>query len=93
MFVPYIKGRPAALAINGHRVIIVSPDRESLEDGLALVGGDKVRKLRSGETEESQNVAMNRLARTIKGGVVVAPSDLEVEDVIRNLESELPWIH
>jgi len=92
LFVPYAKSRPAALSIKGHKVIIVSKDKGSLEDNLNLVGADRVRKLRSGHTEEAQDYAMERLARSINGGVVVAPGDLDVGDVIKNLEDQLPWL-
>jgi len=93
LFVPYSKSRPAALSIKGHKVIIVSKDKGSLEEGLSLVGADRVRKLRSGHTEEAQDYAMERLARSINGGVVIAPGDLDVSDVIKNLENQLPWLH
>ena len=78
--------------INGHKLVILAQDADALKQDLALLGGDNLKRLDVGESPEEERVVLDRLARSIKGGVVVAPSETEVEDVIRNLEAELPWI-
>jgi hypothetical protein len=32
-----------------------------------------------------------KIARQVDGGVVIAPSGIGLRDVLKNLESELPW--
>ena len=91
-YVPYSGNRPASLSINGHRVIILSTDAESLGDSLTLVGGDRVKMVRVSESKEDQEQMLTRIAKSINGGVVIAPSDVAMEDLIRNLQSELPWV-
>jgi hypothetical protein len=92
-FVPYAGKKPASLEINGHRVIILSHDPALLKEGLGLMGADRLQRVRSGDSEEEQERILDRLARKVDGGVVVAPSDINLAEVIRNLKSELPWMH
>lgn len=91
-YVPYSGPRPAVVDINGHKLVILAQDPDSLRNDLALVGGDHLKRLDVGESPEEERVVLDRLARSIQGGVVVAPTEVEVEDVIKNLEAELPWI-
>lgn len=92
LFVPYVGKKPASMSINGHKLIILSKDRSALEDGMNLFGADTVKKVNIGDTEEEQSRAFGKIAKAIHGGVVVAPSDIEVHDLIKNLQFELPWL-
>lgn len=92
-FIPYSGNAPAYVFINGHKLIILSGDSSVIGDGLPVLGADRVRKVYSGETKEEENAFLNGLASKISAGVVVAPNDVEMEDIIQNLETELPWLH
>ena len=92
LFVPYQGAQPAAVDINGHRLIILSRSRRTLEDSLQVVGADNVRQLKAGGTNEEEEATLYKLAQEVQGGVVVAPHNAGMADVIRNLEAELPWI-
>ncbi len=91
-YVPYSGNQPAAVLINGHRMLILANSRETLEEDLAFFGADQVRQVQAGDSASEAQLVLGRLASSAKGGVVVAPSDVGLRDVIRNLESELPWL-
>ncbi|MFM1848177.1 MAG: hypothetical protein RL417_1651 [Pseudomonadota bacterium] len=91
-FAPFVGKKPAALSINGHKLLIVARDRSCLEDALELVGADRVKGFSAGPSKATREVLFERLAKQINGGVVIAPANTEVSDIIRNLEIELPWL-
>ena len=91
-FVPYFGNQPASLCINGHRLVIISQDRQDLVDHLSHLGGDRVEGIVSSGSQQDEVKLLEGLAESAGGGVVVAPSELTLDEVIRNLESELPWI-
>ena len=93
LFVPYIGEQPAAVVINGHRLVILSAEKDSLEDNLDLVGGDQVKEMFGGDTPEEQELILAELATAVAGGVVIAPVDSEVIELIEELQNELPWLH
>ena len=92
-YVPYAGNEPAPVIINGHRMLILSNSREALEDELAFFGADRLRQVKTGDSPSEAQLVLGKLATSAKGGVVVAPADVGLQDVIRNLESELPWLH
>ena len=92
LFVPFSGGKPKSVTVNGHRLLILSPDKDTLQDGLTELGGDSVKRIRTGPDRDSRQRILNKLARKIDGGIVLAPSDTRMSDVIRSLESELPWL-
>lgn len=89
---PFAGKRPAALNINGHRLLILATSRGVFEDSLELVGADRVKKVRAGGSHAENEEILNRLARSVDAGVVIAPAAVEVSQVIRNLEDQLPWV-
>ena len=91
-YVPFAGEKPAALKINGHRLIFLSTDKDAFDQDLPLVGADRVRCLKGGKSKASQKKILSKLAKTSKAGVVLAPSDVELRDLISNLEHELPWM-
>lgn len=91
-FVPYTGKKPASVCINGHRLVILAHDRDMLEEDLDLLGADHIKKLKLSSSEDEQQKALGKIARQVDGGVVIAPSGVELKDVLRNLEHELPWV-
>jgi hypothetical protein len=91
-FVPYTGKRPASVCINGHRLVILAHDRDMLEEDLDLLGADNIKKIKLSSSEDEQQKFLGKIARQVDGGVVIAPSGVELKDVLRNLEHELPWV-
>ena len=92
-FIPYSGKNPAHVCINGHKLVILSDNRQPVEDGLGLLGADRVRCIKVTGGKTAQEKALGRLAEKVDGGIVLAPADVDLKDVIRNLEDELPWLH
>lgn len=92
VFVPYQGNHPAALLIKGHRFVILARDPGVLDDQLDLIGADNVREVQTSSPDEEDRVLCD-LAEQIDGGIVVAPGDVELGEIIENLEGELPWLH
>lgn len=90
-YVPYSGSEPAAVTINGHRLIILAKNRGVIQDALERIGADRVRRLRS-QGEEHEEVMLEELARSVRGGVVIAPRGADVDELIRDLELQLPWL-
>jgi len=63
-----------------------------LEDSLELIGADRVKVVNVKEDVAGQDRVFGKIAKQADGGIVIAPSGVELKDVIRNLESELPWL-
>ncbi len=91
-FIPYTGKRPASVVINGHRLVILSTSKALVKDGLHLLGADRVKNLAGGQTAEEDELILSKFADKSRSGLVIAPSDLNFNEVIRNLESELPWV-
>lgn len=91
-FVPYMGKRPASVCINGHRLVILALDRDTLEEELDLLGADRVKTVTLGESQDEQDLLLGKIARQVDGGVVIAPEGVNLRDVLKNLESELPWV-
>lgn len=91
-FVPYVGRRPAAVDINGHRLVIVSPSRRPIEDNLQFFGADRVRRVRVADAPKENELVLGQMAKRVGGGVVVAPADVAIEEVVRNLQFQLPWL-
>ena len=93
LFVPYTGKRPAAVWINGHRLVILSHDRVILEEDLNLLGADRLKTIKVGANQVEVDRVLGRIAQEVDSGIVIAPPNVELKDVLRNLESELPWLH
>jgi hypothetical protein len=91
-FVPYSGDKPVALNINGHRLVILSREKDSLEDGLGTIGAEKVKVMHSGNSQQEEAYFLTRLARTTNAGLVVTPGDVALGEVIKNLHMQLPWL-
>lgn len=91
-YVPYKGKKPAALSINGHRLVLLFRDKEVLKEGLERVGATRIQRVRGGATQVEEAEALQAIGGLANGGVVIAPPDSMVDDIIRSLESELPWL-
>ena len=91
-FVPFSGARPAAVHINGHKLLVVCSDRCDLEESLGLFGADTVKSVGDGVTKEDCHDSLEQLAEKISGDVVIAPEDVSLEVILSDLEQELPWI-
>jgi hypothetical protein len=92
-FVPYSGDAPAAIEINGHKVLIVASDSEDIQTDLSLIGADDVREVYLGRDDEDISEVLADLAANVGGGVVMTPPGVSPSDMIDNLSRELPWIH
>jgi hypothetical protein len=92
-FVPYTGKKPASVSVNGHRLVILASERGAIEDDLDLLGADRIKKVRLGSSDEEQERTLGKIARQADGGVVIAPAGVGIRDILKNLESELPWVH
>jgi hypothetical protein len=91
-YAPYSGQAPASMIINGHKVIILSEQADCLRDGLHFIGADRVIKIRAGETKAEQDRALSKFSKKVNAGVVLAPNELSVPELIRSLETDLPWL-
>jgi hypothetical protein len=92
IFVPYIGTQPATVSINGHKLVILSHDREQLEDHLELVGADRIFALDE-EQFDSPVEVMQGLAAQAGAGIVMSPPEFDLPQVLEQLRSSLPWPH
>ena len=90
-FVPYAGAGPAIVSIKGQNFVILSRDKLSLEDGLELLGADHLQEIVSEDSKE-ELTRLDCLAKQINGGVVVAPNNIDVGDIIVNLERQITWL-
>lgn len=89
-FIPYAGKNPAAIDIKGHKLLILSSEKNSLNEQLQFFGGNEIKELRF--IDENSKL-LEDLAEQIDGGVVLTPPGVSVSILLRNLEKELPWIH
>lgn len=80
------------MSINGHRILILGQDEELMLEGLDLIGADHVEQVDAGESQEEQVSTLNQLAESLHAGVVIAPGDVPVEDLVQSLRGQLPWV-
>lgn len=92
-YVPFAGDRPASLDINGHRLVILSRSRKSLRAGLPLVGAERIEKITVPFTEAEELEALTEIGRSANSGVVIAPPNVAMQDLIKDLEAQLPWLH
>lgn len=93
LFVPYSGSNPAAVTINGHKLLILSRDKDELERNLDLINADHLLEIEGGESAEEQDELLYKLGQTIQGGIIIAPSEARMEEVLESLKSQLPWVH
>jgi len=92
IYIPYSGKRPASLEINGHKVIILSTNKEMFESDLNIIGADNIKQLKSSSSAKGQEKALTALAKKANAGVVLSPLGMDLDELIKNLEHELPWV-
>lgn len=80
------------MSINGHRLVIVSRNRKSIEGHLELFGADRVKRLAGGRSKAEAEIVFDQVAKAVNGGVVIAPADVDFSEILKNLELQLPWL-
>ncbi len=91
LYAPYLGEEPAAILVNGHRIVVLSTDQSALEERLPLFGGDSVHPLDDAAEDNADDV-IQRIAEATHAHVVVTPREVTVEDVLHSLEESLPWL-
>lgn len=92
IYVPYSGEVPACLLINGHKLLLLSGDAEIGEDTLEALGADHLEIIRGGDTPPETEKVLSALAEKVRAGVVLIPGEISYDDLIRNLENQLPWV-
>ncbi len=89
LFVPYKQDKPACLFVNGHKLIVLSEDERTLES-IVEIDSDSFKEVIFSPSE-LDNV-LTTIQREVSGGVIVAPQDVDPDDLIKSLQDELPWV-
>lgn len=92
-FVPYSEGSPAVVEINGHRMILVSSEEDSVDDLLSASGADDYREIVVPDSDVSKEFALADLAGGSAGGIVITPPGISPDVIISELGNQLPWLH
>lgn len=90
IFVPYSGEDPAAIEINGHRLLIVASNEDDLDQNEELLGSDEIKEFDLPEADEPATFA--QLAQQVHGGIVMTPPGIDLETLIEHLARELPWL-
>ncbi len=91
-FVPYLNDTPASIEIKGHKLLLITQEERQIRKDVKKLGGTDVRELELANAAEQQETLAS-LAKSIKGGVVLTPKGVSIQRILKNLESELPWLH
>ena len=92
-YVPFAGDRPASLDINGHRLVIMSRSAKPIKEGLPLVGAERIEKVKVPRSQPEEIEALTQIGRSANSGVVIAPPDVAMDDLIKELQANLPWLH
>lgn len=93
-YVPYLGANPAPLLVNGHRLLILSPSEETIEESLDLLGADRVETVTIKRGKVEQSKVVTKLAKQAQAEIVITPPEgAELAEVIRDLSEQLPWVH
>jgi hypothetical protein len=88
IYVPLHNNKPATFEINGHRFLVLSQDKEELEDHLSDFGGETVKKLIIDSTED----AIRQLEKKTSAKVLCSPPEIELSLFLEGLRVSLPWV-
>lgn len=93
-YIPYKSNKPAWTYVNGHRLIIVSTDSETFS-GEGFDDVDSVQELECDMADIESTIAAlqeDLIETGESGGVVIAPTDIDPDELLESLSRELPWI-
>ena len=91
LYMPYMDDKPASIKVNGHDLLILSEDEELLL-ASEVMDVEYALPIESGSSEEELDDLLVEIAEEQNLGIVVAPEEVPLEDVVKNLETELPWL-
>ena len=91
-YIPCQGKKPVALEINGHRLLLLSRDRQLVEEHLDDVGADSVKVVKVADTEVAEAELFSKLSKKNEAGVVIIPSEASYSELRSSLETQLPWI-
>lgn len=91
-FVPYMGNHPALVSIKGHKLLILARDRDLFFEHLPIVGADRLKRVRGGRTKKDEEKVLAEIAEAVDAGVIVASSDIGLDDVLKSLQANLPWV-
>ncbi len=92
-FVPFLDDEPAAIEVNGHKLLIVTSESADMIADLEVLGGAEIREIALADDDSEGSKLMADLAADINGGVVLTPPGVSPRTMIEDLSEELPWIH
>ena len=91
-YIPFQGKKPAAIEVNGHRLLLLSRERDLVEDALDEVGADSVKEVKVGEDEFSEKEFFSKLSSRNHAGVLVMSPELSFSDLQFSLHQNLPWV-
>ena len=92
LFIPYSGDAPVSVSVNGHRVLILSDNKDWLSHELEFLGADRFERI-GGDSPADTEFQLSELASQLEAHILIAPEGVEVEELISSLEAQLPWIH
>ncbi len=98
-YIPYIDNRPALININGHKVLVLATDEETLEASEKL-SFKEVKSLDGDFQDNDFSGIIDYLPHelTVENRkqhicVVLANHDIDIDTLLITVERELPWVH
>ena len=92
IFIPYRQGTPVTISVKGHAVLVYSRDPLVFEDDLALIGADQVREINLKTPSQIKRRITNVVKKTRASFIMSAHEGAQLNEVIHDLENELPWV-
>ena len=91
IFIPYRGDKCATITVNGHSLLLASQDPGEIEEYLDLFNGDRVFPVDDGRVgQEVSGLSPQGGLDLVK--LVVKPPGIDFADLVKVLESSLPWV-
>jgi hypothetical protein len=90
-YAAYVGHSPVATDIKGHRFIVVSDDHSTLRVALDKIGATRVKEFKTRSIHN--DIKLVKIAKKARANIVFAPAGTTFDEIVRTLESELPWAH
>ena len=91
-YIPYCGKKPSAVEINGHRLIMLAQEKESVITHLDAVGADRLKVVKVDDSESAEVEFFSKLSFRNDAGVVVVPPEINCGEMLATLEANLPWV-
>lgn len=92
-YVPYSGRKPTAVEINGHRLVILTSNKKILLEHMDSIGADSLKRVKTLTEPEKDLKLIDRISKSAKAGIVFAPDEAPLSEVLKELEQQLPWLH